>query len=43
MEANFERLKYSALSQRVVKGILQVPQDRLWLLREMAEAMPDGN
>ena len=29
---------HCALSRRVVKGILQVPQDRLWLLREMAEA-----
>ena len=29
---------HCALSWRVVKGILQVPQDRLWLLREMAEA-----
>ena len=29
---------HGALSQRVVKGILQVPHDRLWLLREMAEA-----
>ena len=29
---------HCALSGRVVKGILQVPQDRLWLLREMAEA-----
>ena len=29
---------YRALSLRVVTGILQVPQDRLWLLREMAEA-----
>ena len=29
---------HCALSQRVVKGILQVPQDRLWLLREIAEA-----
>ena len=28
---------HCALSQRVVKGILQVPQDRLWLLREMVE------
>ena len=29
---------HCALSRRVVKGILQVPQDRLWLLREMEEA-----
>ena len=29
---------HCALSRRVVKGILQVPQDRLWLLREMTEA-----
>ena len=29
---------HCALSPRVVKGILQVPQHRLWLLREMAEA-----
>ena len=29
---------HCALSRRVFKGILQVPQDRLWLLREMAEA-----
>ena len=29
---------HCALSRRVAKGILQVPQDRLWLLREMAEA-----
>ena len=29
---------HCALSRRVVKGILQMPQDRLWLLREMAEA-----
>ena len=29
---------HCALSRHVVKGILQVPQDRLWLLREMAEA-----
>ena len=29
---------HCALSRRVVKGTLQVPQDRLWLLREMAEA-----
>ena len=29
---------HCALSWCVVKGILQVPQDRLWLLREMAEA-----
>ena len=29
---------HCALPRRVVKGILQVPQDRLWLLREMAEA-----
>ena len=29
---------HCAFSRRVVKGILQVPQDRLWLLREMAEA-----
>ena len=29
---------HCALSRRVVKGILQVPEDRLWLLREMAEA-----
>ena len=29
---------HCALSRRVVKGILQVPQDQLWLLREMAEA-----
>ena len=29
---------HCALSRRVVKGILQVPHDRLWLLREMAEA-----
>ena len=29
---------HCALSRRVVKGILQVPQDRLWLLCEMAEA-----
>ena len=29
---------HCALSRRVVKGILQVPQDRLWLLREMVEA-----
>ena len=29
---------HSALSLCVVKGILQVPQDRLWMLREMAEA-----
>ena len=29
---------HCALSRLVVKGILQVPQDRLWLLREMAEA-----
>ena len=27
-----------ALSRRIVKGILQVPRDRLWLTREMAEA-----
>ena len=27
---------HCALSRRVVKGILQVPQDRLWFLREMA-------
>ena len=29
---------HCALSRCVVKGILQVPQDRLWLLREMAQA-----
>ena len=29
---------HCALSRRVAKGTLQVPQDRLWLLREMAEA-----
>ena len=29
---------HCALSQRVVKGILQVPSDRLWFLREMAQA-----
>ena len=29
---------HCALSRRVVKGKLQVPQDRLWLLREMAQA-----
>ena len=29
---------HCALSRCVVKGILQVPQERLWLLREMAEA-----
>ena len=29
---------HCALSRRVVKGDLQVPQDRLWLLREMAQA-----
>ena len=29
---------HCALSRRVVKGILQVPQDRFWLLREMAKA-----
>ena len=29
---------HCALSRRVVKGILQVPHDRLWLLREMAQA-----
>ena len=29
---------HCALSRCVVKGILQVPQDRLWFLREMAEA-----
>ena len=29
---------HSALSRRVVKGVLQVPQDRLWLLCGMAEA-----
>ena len=29
---------HCALSRRVVKGELQVPQDRLWLLREMAQA-----
>ena len=29
---------HCALSWRVVKGIVHVPQDRLWLLREMAEA-----
>ena len=29
---------HCALSRRVVKGELQVPQDRLWLLREMAKA-----
>ena len=29
---------HCALSRRVVKGILQVPHDRLWLLCEMAEA-----
>ena len=29
---------HCALSQHVVKGILQVPQHRLWLLRAMAEA-----
>ena len=29
---------HCALSRRVVKGILQVLQDRLWLLCEMAEA-----
>ena len=28
---------HCALSRRVVKGILQVPHDRLWLLREMVE------
>ena len=29
---------HCALSRRVVKGILQVPHDGLWLLHEMAEA-----
>ena len=29
---------HCALSRHVVKGILQLPRDRLWLLREMAEA-----
>ena len=29
---------HCALSRRVVKGRLQVPQDRLWLLPEMAQA-----
>ena len=29
---------HCALSRRVAKGILQVPQDQLWLLREMAKA-----
>ena len=29
---------HCALSPRVVKSILQVPQDRLWLPREMADA-----
>ena len=29
---------HCALSRRVVKGTLQVPQDRLWLLRDMVEA-----
>ena len=29
---------HCALSRRVVKGTLQVPHDRLWLLRGMAEA-----
>ena len=29
---------HCALSRRVVKGILQVPQDRLWVPRERAEA-----
>jgi hypothetical protein len=29
---------HCALSRRVVKGDLQVPQDRLWLLRERAQA-----
>ena len=29
---------HCALSRRVVTGILRVPQDQLWLLREMAEA-----
>ena len=29
---------HCALSRRIVKGELQVPQDRLWLLREMAQA-----
>ena len=29
---------HCALSHRVVKGILPVPKDRLWLLREMAKA-----
>ena len=29
---------HCALSRHVVKGILQVPQDRLWLRRETAEA-----
>ena len=31
---------HCALSRRIVKGILQVPQDPLWLLREMAQATP---
>ena len=30
---------HCALSRGVVKGILQVPQDRFWLLHEMAEAI----
>ena len=30
---------HCALSWRVDKGILQVPQDRLWLLREMAKLL----
>ena len=29
---------HRALSRRIVKGILQVAQDILWLLREMAQA-----
>ena len=29
---------HCALSRRVLKGIFQVPHDRLWLLHEMAEA-----
>ena len=32
---------YCLLSRRVVSGSIQLPQDRLWLLREIAEAALD--